>query len=459
MAANHDDSDGPETSQFNKRASVKGPTKLDPRTRSLVDNVLPAMMEHLRIGDELAAGGIGSVRIAFDTALQRHMVAKVLHDQSYDYYLLVHGFIREAQVTGQLEHPNIAPIYELGRDPDGGLFFTMKRIEGRALYHYISGKPARDPERLHSRLDAFLKICDALAFAHSRGVLHCDIKSGNVILGPYGQVYVMDWGNAKLLPRPSNIHPDQWIREDLPPLRPDERIGIVSGTPEYMSPEQATGRVLDERADVFALGALLYELMTGRPPYEHEDSQQVLRMAERGVVTPPDKLVGGAVSFPPELVRICMKALARDRGQRYPSVVALHADIQALLRGGGGFEVRSFKAGVAVIREGEEGTAAYIVRNGTLEVSKTSRPSGPEGTKADVRTVLRKLGPGDVFGETAIFADSPRTASVVALTDCELIVVTRTVIERELETMQPWLAAFVRTLASRFGGQSGPGAL
>jgi serine/threonine protein kinase len=362
-----------------QRGSVQGPGSLDPRTRGLVGAVLPATMDRLRIGDELAAGGVGSVRVAFDTALQRHMVAKVLHEASYEHYLLVHGFIREAQVTGQLEHPNIAPIYELGRDPEGGLFFTMKRIEGRSLYAAIGRKPADEPERLHRRLVVFLKVCDAVAFAHSRGVLHCDIKSGNIILCPYGQVYVMDWGNAKLLPRPPDVHPDRWIREDLPPLRPDERVGIVSGTPEYMSPEQATGRVLDERADVFSLGALLYELLTGRPPYDDDDADQVLRMAEAGLVVAPDVRVGGAVSFPPELVRICMKALARDRSQRYPSVVALQADIQALLQGGGGFEIRRFTAGTDVIREVKK---VQPHTSSAAAPSRSTRPHGRPGRAA-----------------------------------------------------------------------------
>jgi eukaryotic-like serine/threonine-protein kinase len=440
--ADDEDSETPITSLYGSRARVASPTKLARRTLDLVMSVLPAHMDRLRIGEELAAGGIGSVRVAFDTALQRRMVAKVLHQQSYDYYLLVHGFIREAQVTGQLDHPNIAPIYELGRDPEGGLFFTMKRIEGRQLYAMIGGRPARDPERLHKRLVCFLKVCDAIAFAHSRGVLHCDIKSGNVIYGPYGQVYVMDWGNAKLLPRPPDVDPEAWVREDLPPLLPEEREGIVSGTVEYMSPEQAYGKVLDERADVFALGALLYELLTGQPPYQAAEHELVLRMAEVGDVAPPDTVVGDNISFPPELVRICMKALAADRERRYPSVVALQDDLQALLRGGGNFETRVVPAGEHVIREGETGDAAYIVRSGCLQVYKTI---------GQARMVLRKLGPGDVFGETAIFAASPRTASVVVLADAELIVVTKSVIEQELATMQPWLAAFVRTLATRFG--------
>lgn len=450
MAEDEEDPGIPITSVYGARASVHSPSKLDARTRKLVESVLPAQMDRLRIGDEIAAGGIGSVRVAFDNALQRRMVAKVLHERSYDYYLLVHGFIREAQVTGQLDHPNIAPIYELGRDPDGGLFFTMKRIEGRQLYGLIGGRPADSPDRLHKRLVAFLKICDAIAFAHSRGVLHCDIKSGNVIYGPYGQVYVMDWGNAKLLERPAGVDPELWVREDLPPLLPEEREGIVSGTAEYMSPEQATGQILDERADVFSLGALLYELLTGQPPYQAAEHELVLRMAETGDVAPPDTVVGNAISFPPELVRICMKALAPDRERRYPGVVALQDDLQALLRGGGNFEARLVPAGEHVIREGETGDAAYIVRSGVLQVYKTI---------GSARMVLRKLGPGDVFGETAIFAASPRTASVVVLADAELIVVTKNVIERELATMQPWLAAFVRTLATRFGNVDEAGLL
>jgi eukaryotic-like serine/threonine-protein kinase len=424
---------------------VSRPERIDPRTWDLIRRVLPATMSRLRFGPEIAAGGIGSVRVGFDLALQRRMAVKVLHDRSYAHYLIVHGFIREAQVTGQLDHPNIAPIYELARDPNGGLFFTMKLIEGRQLYESVGGRPARDPTRLHKRLEIFLKVCDAIAFAHSRGVLHCDIKAGNVIIGPYGQVYVMDWGNAKILPRPPGVDPDLWAREDLPPLPERERDGIVFGTPEYMSPEQALGRreALDERSDVFLLGALLYELLTGQPPYSEFSARLVLRMAELGDVAPPDSVVGGAISFPPELVRITMKALARDPEQRYPSVEALQADIRALMRGGGEFEVRSFPAGTEVIREGEVGDAAYIVRSGKLEVYKAIGAA---------KLVLRKLGPGDVFGETAIFAASPRTAHVVVLEDAELVVVTRAVIDQELATMTPWLAAFVRTLASRFGG-------
>ena len=422
---------------------------LDHRTRSLVQSVLPAAMNRLRIGDLLAAGGVGTVRVAFDKALQRRMALKTLQAGSYNYYLLVHAFIREAQVAGQLDHPNIAPIYELGRDPEGGIFFTMKLIDGRSLYSMIGGRPARTPDHLQRRLDVFLKVCDGVGFAHSRGVLHCDIKSANVMVGPFGQVYVMDWGNAFLLPLRSGVDPELWVRDRLPPLRPEEADNIVWGTPEYMSPEQARGkrRSLDERSDVFLLGGLLFELLVGRPLYSDPDPKRVMKMAERGEVRRPDEVVGPEVSFPPELVRICMKALARRPEDRYPSVEELAEDIRGLMRSGGSFGVASVRKGDVVITEGEVGDAAYIVRSGKFQVYKTMGAA---------KVVLRQLGPGDVFGETAIFAASPRTASVVALEDSELVVVTKKAIERELDAMQPWLAAFVRTLAARFGGVGEP---
>ncbi|MCY1006806.1 serine/threonine-protein kinase [Nannocystis pusilla] len=296
------------------------------------------------------------------------------------------------------------------------------------------------------RLEIFVKVCDALSFAHSRGVIHCDIKSANVMVGAYGQVYLMDWGGAQILPLRSAEDEARWVRDALPPLPPSETDGLVFGTPSYMSPEQANSHPLDERADVFSMGALLYEMMAGRPPYHARTAMDALILAREAKFAPPDSHV--AVPFPRELVRIVTRALRRDPDDRYPSVAALQADIVRLLRGSGSFQTVRFAAGDHVIREGEIGDAAYIVLAGRLEVYKL---------EAGHHVSLRWLGPGDVFGETSIFAASRRTASVLVVEDATLTKITSDLIEEELTSMKPWMGAFVRTLAARFAGVEGRG--
>lgn len=417
------------------------PLTYEERLEALIAAVLPDHVPRLSFGAELARGGMGAVRLAFDEVLQRRMAAKTMHARTYEHLILVHGFLREAQVTGQLDHPNIVPIHELGRDADGHLYFTMKLVEGQSLKAMIGGEAATDHERLVHRLEIFVKVCDALSFAHSRGVIHCDIKSANVMVGAYGQVYLMDWGGAQILPFRSGADEAQWVRDSLPPLPPSETDGLVFGTPSYMSPEQANGQPLDERADVFSMGGLLYEIMVGRPPYQAKTAMDGLMLAQQGRVPSPDTHV--AAPFPRELVRIVMKALRRDPDDRYPSIAALQADIVRLLRGSGSFQTVRFVAGEHVIREGETGDAAYIVLSGRLEVYKL------EGGRP---LALRSLGPGDVFGETSIFAASRRTASVRVVEDATLTKITSDLIEEELASMKPWMGAFVRTLAARFAG-------
>ncbi|MCY1063088.1 serine/threonine-protein kinase [Nannocystis sp. SCPEA4] len=417
------------------------PLSYEERLEALISAALPDQVPRLSFGAELARGGMGSVRLAFDEVLQRRMAAKTMHARTYEHLILVHGFLREAQVTGQLDHPNIVPIHELGRDEQGQLYFTMKLVEGQSLKAMIAGEAATDHERLVHRLEIFVKVCDALSFAHSRGVIHCDLKSANVMVGAYGQVYLMDWGGAQLLPLRAGADESQWVRDALPPLPQSETDGLVFGTPSYMSPEQAMSHSLDERSDVFSMGALLYEVMTGKPPYHAKTAMDALLLAQHGNIAPPDSHV--AVPFPRELVRIVMKALRRDPDDRYASVAALQQDIVRLLRGSGSFQTVRFAAGDHVIREGEIGDAAYIVLGGRLEVYKL------EGGH---HVSLRWLGPGDVFGETSIFAASRRTASVLVVEEATLTKITSDLIEEELTSMKPWMGAFVRTLAARFAG-------
>lgn len=424
---------------------------------ALLAAVIPEHRDRLARQGELARGGMASIQVAVDRALERRVALKLLLDEHQHSPLAVRSFIREAQITGQLDHPNIVPVHELGVDEHSRLFFTMKLVEGRTLHDLIVALRATH-ERVDQRgmliatavghedllrlLDVFFKVLDAVAFAHSRGVAHCDLKPDNVMVGDYGQVYVMDWGIARVLPDPGyqSGHSGGRRRRISDPLPlVDVNEALIIGTPAYMSPEQARGeqRKIDARSDIFALGAMLFEILTGHPPYQGRTAVDVLLQAEDGVATLPEHL-----PIARELRRIVARAMAREPADRYQRVEDMQADLQVFMRGGGNFPQQRYAAGQWIIRESEIGDAAYILVSGRCEVLKQQADGSIE--------CLRMLGPGDVFGETAILASTSRTASVRATTDVVAVIVTAEVLEREVDAMKPWMGAFIRTLAQRF---------
>jgi tetratricopeptide (TPR) repeat protein len=246
-------------------------------------------------------------------------------------------FVEEAQVTGQLEHPNIVPVHELGMNLEGKVYFTMKLVKGESLESVVDGvaedKPGyREAYPLSHLLQIFLKTCDAVAFAHSKGVVHRDLKPENVMVGRFGEVLVMDWGLAKVLGRDDPAR-EVWVqtaRSEQPAGRTME--GEVFGTPSYMAPEQAQGKVdaVDEASDVFALGGILYKILTHEAPYSGKNVTEVLMRAEVGTVLPPRKRTPSQ-GIPPVLESICLKAMATKKPDRYASVGDLIADIRAYL--------------------------------------------------------------------------------------------------------------------------------
>ncbi len=423
---------------------------------ALIAAALPDPSRRLVREGELARGGMAAIEVAFDRALQRRVALKLMHSEHRDSALAVRSFLREAQITGQLDHPNIVPVHELGVDGEGDLFFTMKLVEGRTLHDLIDSLRAHqdrldprglklatplDHDDLLRLLEIYSKVLDAVAFAHSRGVVHCDLKPENVMVGDFGQVYLMDWGIAKVVPRPAGeplaaSRDSPWVHDVLPlPLQPGH---TVMGTPAYMSPEQARAdhEKIDQRSDVFALGAMLFEILTGHPPYQGRSAVDLLLQAEDCEAKLPEHL-----PVPRELRRIVGQAMAREPSERYARVEQMQVDLRRFMRGGGNFPRQKYAPGQWIIREHEVGDAAYILVAGKCEVFK----------QIDGRwESLRTLGPGEVFGETAILASTPRTASVVALTDVTCMVVTREVLEREVDAMKPWMGAFIRALAQRF---------
>jgi signal transduction histidine kinase/tRNA A-37 threonylcarbamoyl transferase component Bud32 len=283
-----------------------------------------------------AVGGIGRVWLARETELGRSVALKDLRPERADSPTDRARFLREAQITGQLEHPGILPIYELSRRPDNQRpFYTMRFVKGQTLsqavrkYHQNLDTDHADSLAFLALLNAFVVVCNTVAYAHSRGVIHRDLKGQNILLGDFGEVVLLDWGLAKLVDRPvENLElPPIQLEEESPDIGALTMQGQLVGTPSYMAPEQAEGRLdlLDRRTDVYGLGAILYEILTGQPPFIGSDINEVLRRVREEEPLPPCQL---RAMVPPALEAACLRALAKLPDHRYGSATELAQEVQ-----------------------------------------------------------------------------------------------------------------------------------
>jgi PAS domain S-box-containing protein len=299
------------------------------------------MRERITLRHLHSSGGIGEVWRAYDEVLGREVALKWLKRDQAEHLDNRARFHREAQITGQLDHPGVVPVYDYNTTDDGTrCFYTMRFLRGRTLADVIAEfHRTRDDDGMVSGafmqlLGYFISICNTMAFAHSRGIVHRDLKGDNVIVGKYGEVIVLDWGLAKRI----GVDEEVGERKDDPSWRPTEsgrgESGIIAtmqgerlGTPAYMAPEQALGSIdeIDERTDVYGLAAILYDILTGRPPFYGDDVVAVMNAVAREQPTPPSEVVPGV---PPELEHICLRGLAKQREQRWQSVTELSAAVQ-----------------------------------------------------------------------------------------------------------------------------------
>lgn len=286
------------------------------------------------IGSHVASGGVGRIDRAIDQRLARVVALKRLRRKSSRSAEL--RFVREALLTARLQHPGIVPVYEAGRFPDGEPFYAMKLVSGRPLTELLG--EAADLSARIALLPHVLAAAEAVAFAHGQQVIHRDLKPANIVVGDYGETVVIDWGLGKDLDTDS-LDPDAPPREAEDPGSAvgdsEDDVGLTAdgsivGTPAYMPPEQAEGKPVDARADVYALGAILYHVLTGRPPYRGE---RMVEIVGQVIVGPPPALAELQPRAPVDLVAVVDKAMARSPAQRYPTAKTLAEDLRRFQTG------------------------------------------------------------------------------------------------------------------------------
>ena len=378
--------------------------------------------ERYRLDGTVGRGGMGAVRLAWDHNLRRHLAMKVVQASpasSADQVLLAR-FLEEALVTGQLDHPGIVPVHELGVDDQGCVYFTMKLVKGKSLARILELVAAGEEGwTLNRAVGVLRRVCEAVAYAHSKGVIHRDIKPGNVLVGRYGETYLMDWGLARVLRAagaPGGAAADDGTggEVDLPRVEPPEgepgpsdswlftQDGKVVGTPVYMSPEQALGDIerVDGRSDVYSLGAILYHLLTGRMPYVEPGDRplpiQVIALVRRG---PPVPVASLAPQAPPTLLAICERAMAREIGERFPTADAMTAALEDYLE----------DTSEAREEARRQARRAQLVNAFLIEMLASGDPSRAQGRQVTVREVLDRAArsietafPGQPLDEAAL---------------------------------------------------------
>ena len=287
-----------------------------------------------RVIREIARGGMGIVYLAHEPSFQREVAVKVLTDRYRGDPRAARRFVAEARLTGRLQHPGIPPVFEVGKLADNSPFLAMKLIEGKTFKEVLAeGRLAPG-----SLLVTFEHICQAVAFAHNRGIIHRDLKPANVMVGAFGEVQVMDWGLAKVLDRLQADAVDSETSEPLGPNLDPTRVGAVVGTPQYMAPEQARGEAVDRRADVFGLGAILCEALTGQPPFVGRSPREIVDHAATATFGPALRLLDSC-SADADIVALCRRCLAplpqgrpADAGALAKAVAGLRAAADARLK-------------------------------------------------------------------------------------------------------------------------------
>jgi len=382
-------------------------------TSALSEGKAPQIPNKYRVQDLLGQGGMGQVLLVTDVDIRRSVAMKVLRADHRESELMAERFIEEVQIAGQLEHPNILPIYEMG-DIEGEPYFIMKFVEGDSLYDVLSRlrsgcKETAAEYTLIRRLQVFQQLCMGMAYAHDKGVVHRDLKPANIMIGRYGEVLICDWGLGMIVGRqPAGEDKDAskpLAGKSAKTVKPSRKIsttrfergdstsfGIVKGTPAYMAPEQARGEVdrFDPRTDVYALGSILFELLTLTTPFVGKNVMATIKMVVTKDPEKPSRVARRRrLECPKAFDSICLKALAKDPADRYQSTVEFAEEIQNFVDGSLERERREREAAEHTTK-GYSKSQEYFLKSKELERLRRKLRRGREGLGAQTELEAKR---------------------------------------------------------------------
>lgn len=395
----------------------------------------------------LGEGGFGQVYSCFDHMLNRLTAQKSLKQPFRRDEIQIRSLINEARLISYLDHPGVVAVFDAFIGDDGSFHYTMELIKGTNLRSHL-----REIERkgeymsLARCLRIVTKLCQTMAYIHKKGVLHLDLKSENIMLGEFGELSILDWGNAYLY-APERYQ--EYLAKNGKHLDISELINRsvkIVGTPPYMSPEQTLcpRHEMTPATDIFAVGVMLYRMLTGIYPFSLLSNEDFLRELH---TLEPKPLHFHRGDVPLRLSQICAKMLAKHIDDRYSNFQEVVEDLQALTDYGQVFERQFYQPGETFIHEGDEGHYAYQILDGQVEIFKIL-----DGSEHVIGTV----GPGAMIGELAIFSKAPRSASARAITPTTVYVIGEEEITAELEKLNPWVGRMIHSLSQRFLDQMKP---
>lgn len=393
--------------------------------------------------DDIGEGGLSRVISSFDSCLNRIVAVKELREEFLSDPDLLNAFITEVKMISYLDHPGVVTVYDTHLTEDQQLRYTMQLVEGQTLKSFLEyhiQPEVVNENYLSDVINIFTKLCETLAYVHDKGVVHLDLKPENIMLGHYGEVMIMDWGNACLYD--ASLYEDyvrKFLKEDTEAGIQLEVRDAILGTPLYMSPEQTLSRnELGPGSDIFSIGVVVYELLTGQRPFAASTVEEIVELV-RTLVPPPVHELNPDI--PLRLSNIIQKMMQKEPGERHQSAHEVLHDLQTAQTSGQAFPLWEIPAGQVIFHEGDPGDFTIRIKSGKIEISKEN-----QGTKK----VLAELGPGDVLGELSVFSDLPRTATATTLEDTAVYLMRSAEVNAEMDKLSPWVSQMIHALSNRF---------